>query len=121
MPERLPRDGASGPVQDRRDVTERRRFGEQVLSGDAHIRDLNVGLLDCALRNLPLDRFRPISLRVSLGALFEHKSLDFCIVGVSSPDDDEVGDVAEADPPLGAVEHVVITVASSRRFQCDGI
>jgi hypothetical protein len=115
--DRVPESGKCGCQpsrgKDSAGVLEAVRAGKTRIGGDAHAGQLDLGLPDRAYAALALDHARV----VSRGARLDEKGLDLAVPRVAGPHDDHVGDRAIPDPPLGAVDHIVPTVAAGGRLE----
>src|SRR5262249_60834223 len=86
----------------------------QVIPGwNASAIQLDVGLPDRANAALALNdpRLEPGS------AALDEEALDLAILRVPSPYHDDIGDAPVADPPLSAIDYVLIPLAARRRLE----
>ncbi len=114
--------GAPGSGQDPGGVLERARAGQPVPGRHPHLVQGDVGLPHRAQRHLSLDDLRLVARR----ALLHDERVDLAVLGTAGPDDDQVGDGAEPDPPFAAVQHPspAFTIAlhrAGRGFQGDRV
>src|SRR5262249_29091723 len=114
VPERRERDGHPGRGEDLGGYLLKGVRARQTVPGwNAHAVQLDVGLPDRANAALALDHPR---LEPGTAAL-DQKALDLAILHVPGPYHHDIGDAAVADPPLGAVDHVLIPLAARRRLE----
>jgi hypothetical protein len=92
-------------------------LNEPVVGRHPHLVQGDVGLPYRAQRHLSLDDLRPVARR----SFLHDERVDLAVVGVAGPDDDQVGDGAQADPPFAAVQHPAVAVRAGRGFQGDRV
>ena len=87
----------------------------------------DVRLPDRALTDLSGDQLGRVALGVAgqrlepVVVLLDDEALDLAVGDVAGPDDDQVGDVAVADPPLAPVEQPVVAVPPGRGRKAHGV
>jgi hypothetical protein len=120
--ERLPGRAAAGGREHTGGVAEGIGLGQLVVQRHPHIAKRDVGLPHGPFTDLASDQFSLVSVRVgAVGVLLDDNGLHLPVVGVASPDDDDVGDARVADPAFRAVEYPGVAVAADGGLQRDGV